>query len=281
MKIVRTLSEIQSASLAIRKSDKKYGFVPTMGYLHEGHLSLVRKAREQNDELGVSIYVNPTQFCPGEDFEQYPRNEERDFQLLEKENVDWVFVPTSAEIYAEGYSTYIEPPRQSQGWCGDSRPGHFRGVCTIISILLNVVQPTHLYVGQKDAQQAAVIGQMIRDLRFPTELTVCPTVREPDGLAMSSRNSYLSQDERRDALILYNTLMDGLECYLGGEHDTKVIRRKGEEKISSNTSVKLDYLGIVDQETFQSVEVVQNGNLYIGSIYVGNTRLIDNITFIS
>jgi pantoate--beta-alanine ligase len=279
VKIYRTILEMQNASRAVRNEGREIGFTPTMGYLHEGHLSLVREAKKKDQNVGVSIYVNPTQFCPGEDFERYPREEARDFTLLEKENVDWIFLPSNEEIYPDGFSTYIEPPSSSRGWCGDSRPGHFRGVCTIIAILLNIVRPTRMYLGQKDAQQAAVIRRLVKDLRFGTDIVVCPTVRESDGLAMSSRNTYLSYEERRSALILYETLLNGIECYHGGECDAEMILLKGAEKIKAVPEVKPDYLGIVHPDTFQSVKTIEDGNLYIGSIYIGKTRLIDNMIF--
>ncbi len=279
MNIYRTATEIQKDIIKQKQSGKRIGFVPTMGYLHEGHLSLVRKARAENDTVCVSIFVNPTQFGPGEDFKRYPRDEERDLDLLEKENVDLVFIPTSQEIYHDSFSTYIIPPSRSHGWCGDTRPGHFQGVCTIVAVLFNITQPSRAYFGRKDAQQAAVIRQMTKDLRFPIEITVCPTVREADGLAMSSRNAYLSPEERQAALNLPKTLSEGIERYKNGEKKADVILDEGKEKVQSHPQVKLDYLGIVDQNTFQSADFIEEGNLFIGSIYVGKTRLIDNMIF--
>jgi len=255
------------------------GFVPTMGYLHEGHLSLVRAARQNNDRIAVSIYVNPTQFGPNEDLAQYPRDRNRDLALLEKENTDWVLLPSDAEIYPPGFSTYVEPPEPSRLWCGQSRPVHFRGVCTVVTILFNLVQPTRAYFGRKDAQQAAVIRRMTQDLRFPVEIVVCPTIREPDGLAMSSRNVYLSPEERQRALVLSQTLAAGVERFRAGEREARVILESGTRQIANTPGVRLDYLGIVDQNTFAPVETVQPGNYMIGAVYVGKTRLIDNRVF--
>ncbi|MCH7808701.1 MAG: pantoate--beta-alanine ligase, partial [Planctomycetes bacterium] len=188
-------AEIDECRRAVRQAHQDgqpVGLVPTMGALHEGHLSLVRQARLENDCVTATIFVNPTQFCAGEDFERYPRDEERDMELLQNEGVDWVFIPSTKEIFPNGFSTYIEPPKTAQGWCGASRPGHFRGVCTVVFLLLNFMQPTRAYFGQKDAQQCAVIRSMVQDLQMPVEIKILPTVREADGIALSSRNAYLS-----------------------------------------------------------------------------------------
>jgi len=259
--------------------NKSIGFVPTMGYLHQGHLSLMRKAREQNDLVVASIYVNPTQFVPGEDFEHYPRDEKRDLAMLEAEGVDYVITPSDQDIYPNGFSTYIEPPAASQGWCGDARPGHFRGVCTIISILFNLVRPDRVYLGRKDAQQSVVIRSMINDFRFPVEIVVCPIIREPDGLAMSSRNVYLSPEERKKALVLHDTLELGIQQYKAEKRCAADIISQGKQQIQKIDGVRLDYLGIVEQNRFTPVDIAQSGNFYIGAIYLGKTRLIDNLVF--
>ncbi|MGC9329209.1 MAG: pantoate--beta-alanine ligase, partial [Candidatus Hinthialibacter sp.] len=249
------------------------------GFLHEGHLSLIRIARERCDIVVVSCFVNPTQFVPGEDFERYPRDENRDLALLKKEGVDYVLLPTSDDLYPEGFSTYVLPPAPSQGWCGRSRPGHFQGVCTIVSILFNLVQPHFAYFGRKDAQQCAVIQSMTRDLNFPIEIVVCPIVRDSDGLAMSSRNVYLSTDERRRALTLSQTLRLGLSRFQQGVVDAEAVLAEGKKQIQAVDGVRLDYLGVVNQNTFKSVSIIQAGHYYIGAIYVGTTRLIDNMVF--
>ncbi len=279
MQVVGSMTDwikLRSESLFINKS---IGFVPTMGYLHQGHLSLIRKARVQSDLVVVSIYVNPTQFVPGEDFEHYPRDEKRDLSLLEAEGVDYVITPSDQDIYPNGFSTYIEPPAASSGWCGDARPGHFRGVCTIVAILFNLVRPDRVYLGRKDAQQSVVIRSMTNDFRFPVEIVVCPIIREQDGLAMSSRNVYLSSEERKKALVLHDTLVQGIRKYQTEKLSAVDIITRGKQQIQQIEGVRLDYLGIVEQNTFKPVDIVQPGNFYIGAIYLGKTRLIDNLVF--
>lgn len=277
MKVVRSPDEMQALALRESLNGASIGFAPTMGYLHEGHLTLARRAREENDIAAVSIYVNPSQFVPGEDLDRYPRDEARDLERLEREGIDWVYIPTDAEIYGTGFSTFIEPPPAARGWCGDSRPGHFRGVCTIIAILLNTVRPARMYVGQKDAQQAAVIRQLIESLRFPAELAVCPTVREPDGLAMSSRNAYLSAEDRAAALSLSGALMDGLRAFRRGERDTQALLREGLARIGNTPGTRLDYMGVADHNTFEPVASASAGDTILGAMFVGETRLIDNM----
>lgn len=250
-----------------------------MGYLHEGHMTLVRAARQNNDRVLATIFVNPTQFVAGEDLERYPRDEERDFALLNQEGADAVFLPPPGEIYPEGFSTYVEPPAAAQGWCGASRPGHFRGVCTVVSILFNLTQPDRAYFGRKDAQQLAVVRRMATDFAFPIEIIGLPTVREPDGLAMSSRNAYLKDEQRQLALSLTQTLQQGLARFQEGERDAQKILQEGTEAINAIKGVRLDYLGVVDENTFQSVKEINLGNLYIGAMFVGGTRLIDNRPF--
>lgn len=279
MQVVRTVSQWRTIRRSLAAQTQRIGLIPTMGYLHEGHLSLIRAARERDDLIVVTIFVNPTQFVPGEDFERYPRDEARDLELLKREGVDYVFMPISEDIYPKGFSVSIQPPSASEGWCGDTRPGHFRGVCTVVSILFNLVQPHHAYFGRKDAQQCAVIQSMTRDLHYPIDIFVCPTVREKDGLAMSSRNVYLSPIERSHALILSQTLRLGLERFDGGTLTADAILEEGIGRIRSCEGVRLDYLGIVDQNTFKSIHTVRKGNYYIGAIYIGTTRLIDNMVF--
>lgn len=266
-------------SVSCHQQAKTIGCVMTMGYLHEGHLSLVRGSKQQSDVTVATIFVNPTQFGPNEDLERYPRDEERDIQLLQDEGVDAVFIPNMDEIYPDGFSTYVSAPSAAEGWCGASRPVHFKGVCTVVSILLNITQPSYAFFGQKDAQQCAVIRALVRDLKFPTEVIVLPTVREEDGLAMSSRNKYLSAEERTDALVLSQTLMKGKILFEQGENNAAQIVQIGIDQLSNNRNIQLDYLAIVDQNTFKPVEKIEKGNLYIGAMYVGNTRLIDNIYF--
>ncbi len=280
MNIYRSIKETHQAISEIRQKGQSIGFVPTMGYLHEGHLSLVKAARKENDIVAASVFVNPTQFGPNEDFEQYPRDEERDFALLREEGTDLVFVPPVEEMYPQGFSTYVQPPKQSQGWEGATRPTHFRGVCTVVSMLFNIAQPRHAYFGRKDAQQAAVIRQMVHDLHFPIEIVACPIVREEDGLAMSSRNIYLSPEERQRALALNQILLRGVEKFRQGERDSQDLLDEAAAEINEVEGVKLDYFGIVDQNTFQSVDHVHEGDLFIGAMFVGKTRLIDNREFV-
>ncbi|MGI6455881.1 MAG: pantoate--beta-alanine ligase [bacterium] len=279
MRIIRTVQELKTAVQRIRQSEQTIGFVPTMGFLHEGHLSLVRAARQENDQVIVSIFVNPTQFAPHEDLTQYPRDEQRDCALLEQEKVNLVFIPAPQEIYPEGFSTFIQPPALSLHWEGTTRPTHFRGVCTVVGILFNLVQPDRAYFGQKDAQQAAVIRQMVRDLYFPLDIEICPIVRDKDGLALSSRNIYLTEEQRTQALSLSRTLTFGIECARQGELSARKILEPCTKQLENTPGIRLDYLAIVNQHTFESVETVRDGNYFIGAIFVGSTRLIDNMIF--
>ena len=219
------------------------------------------------------------QFVEGEDFERYPRDEARDLAMLQREGADAVFVPQPGDIYPAGFSTYVEPPAPSKGWCGAARPGHFRGVCTVVSILFNLTQPDRAYFGRKDAQQMAVIRRMTADFAFPIEIIGLPTVREPDGLALSSRNAYLNDDQRKQALALTQTLQRGVERFRAGEQNAQRILDEAKKTINAIEGVRLDYLGAVDENTFEAVSTIQKGNLYIGAVYVGPTRLIDNRAF--
>ncbi|MDP8243745.1 MAG: pantoate--beta-alanine ligase [Candidatus Hinthialibacter antarcticus] len=279
MLIIRTISELRQTIRAWKREGLSIGLAPTMGYLHEGHLTLVRAARQNNDRAIATIFVNPTQFVAGEDLERYPRDEERDFDMLRREGTDAVFLPSPAEIYPEGFSTYVEPPAPSEGWCGASRPGHFRGVCTVVSILFNLTQPDRAYFGRKDAQQLAVIRRMSTDFAFPIEIIGLPTVREPDGLAMSSRNAYLSDEQRAQALILTQALQQGVARFQSGERNAQKILEEATQSINQIEGVRLDYLGAVDENTFQSVKQIQKGHLHIGAVFLGPTRLIDNRSF--
>lgn len=279
MLICRTAAELRAAVRARKAKGQSVGLVPTMGALHEGHLSLVRAARAHNDFLIASIFVNPTQFVQGEDFDQYPRGEELDMRLLERERVDAVYAPSGEEIYPPGFSTYVGPPSSATGWCGDSRPGHFRGVCTVVSILFNHALPDRAYFGRKDAQQLAVIRRLARDLGFPVEIIGLPTVREPDGLAMSSRNAYLTPDQRQSALVLNEALARGVERFRQGETRASAIVEEAVERIESTRGVRLDYAAVVEENTFLPMNEIQRGHLFIGAVYVGETRLIDNRPF--
>ena len=254
------------------------GLVPTMGYLHEGHLSLVRRARQENKFVIASIFVNPIQFGPNEDFERYPRDTQRDLQLLQQENVDVVFMPPAADMYPEGFDTYLDVGRVTEVLEGACRPGHFRGVATAVLKLFNVVQPTRAYFGQKDAQQLVVIRKLVNDLNVPVEVVGCPTVRETGGLAMSSRNVYLSPNERRAALVLFRSLSLSERLFRTGERDANKLRDRIKLLVSREPLAKVDYISIADPETLQELEVMQSPTLLSLAIRVGDTRLIDNLT---
>jgi len=280
MRVVRSVKEMQAISRSLFKTGREVGFVPTMGYLHKGHLSLVRRARSENDVVVVSIFVNPTQFGPNEDYERYPRDEERDRKLLEEEGADYLFIPSVSEMYPEGYSTFVEVLGLTEGLCGAKRPGHFRGVATVVTKLLNIVFPTRAYFGEKDYQQLQVIKRLVRDLNIPVEVVGCPIVREEDGLAMSSRNTYLSPEERESALSLYKGLKLAEELFESGERNPEVIKKRVEEFILSHPKVeKIDYVEIVDPENLKPVKEVREGDVIALAVFVGKTRLIDNHRF--
>ncbi|MFH1738769.1 MAG: pantoate--beta-alanine ligase [bacterium] len=277
MEIIRQLNQMSSWTQRCRAAHESIGLVPTMGYLHEGHLSLCRLSIEDGGRTVVSIYVNPTQFGPGEDLERYPRNEDRDFKLLEKMGVDAVLLPSSESMYPPGYSTYVQTSGPSEGWCGASRPVHFRGVTTIVAQLFNATQPDRAYFGQKDGQQVAVIRRMTLDLKFPIEIVVGETIREADGLAMSSRNTYLSPEERRAALVLYRGLRFARKLYEEGESSADRLIASVCSEVESEPLAKLDYAGVVDRNTFRPVCAISPRDLIIGAIYVRKCRLIDNL----
>ncbi len=274
MQVVHTIAEVRATRRAL---PGPWGFVPTMGYLHEGHLSLVRRARAENDHVAVSIFVNPTQFGPHEDYDRYPRDLERDLRLLEPLGVDLVFAPSVEEMYPSGFQTWVVVEEVSRPLEGAARPGHFRGVATVVAKLFHIVQPDRAYFGQKDAQQVAVIRRMVRDLNFPVEIVVCPTVREPDGLAMSSRNTYLSPEERRAATVLFRALQAAKARYEAGERDAERLREAMREVIGAEPLARLDYVSVADPETMQELSRVEGRALLSLAVYIGKTRLIDNI----
>ena len=273
MRTVISLSELASAR---RSFPGTVGLVPTMGYLHEGHLSLVRRARADSDCVTVSIFVNPTQFGPQEDLSKYPRDLERDLGLLEPLGVDLVWMPTVEVMYPPGYQTWVEVETVTRPLEGAMRPGHFRGVTTVVAKLFTAVQPHKAYFGQKDAQQAAVIRQMTRDLNFPIEIVVCPIVREPDGLAMSSRNVYLNSEERNAATVLYRALNAAKNQYEGGERDAEKLRQIMREVIAGEPLAQMQYVSCADYDTLQELETVTGKALLSMAVYLGKTRLIDN-----
>jgi pantoate--beta-alanine ligase len=277
MLIAKTIAEARAAVAQLRVERRCIGLVPTMGALHEGHLSLVRAAKTACDAVVATIFVNPTQFAPGEDFAKYPRRFETDCALLEAEGVDVLFAPDAAEMYPAGASTVVEVENISDRLDGQSRPGHFRGVATVVAKLFNIIQPNHAFFGQKDAAQVAVLRRMVRDLNFNLELVVCPTVREPDGLAMSSRNHYLSAEERQRALVLSRALRHIEARIAAGVVDSARLIDAGLAVLAEEPEIRLDYLRIVDPETLEDVADVSAGTLVTVAAVVGPARLIDNV----
>lgn len=267
---------MRAACRAVRAAGQSLGLVPTMGALHAGHISLVRAARAQCDVVAASIFVNPTQFGPNEDFAKYPRTFEQDCRVLEAEGVALVFAPRPEEMYPPGASTFVEVEGLSERLDGASRPGHFRGVATVVAKLFHVVAPEKAFFGQKDAAQVAVLRRMVRDLNFDLELVVCPTVREPDGLALSSRNRYLSAAERKQALVLSRALQAIADAFHAGQQDTAKLLAAGRAVVQTEPQVRIDYLDLVDPETLLPVTQAASGTLAAIAAYVGATRLIDN-----
>jgi len=276
MQVIRTVVELRSWSRRAHQAGQTVGLVPTMGALHEGHLSLVRAAKASCGAVAASIFVNPTQFGPNEDFALYPRTFEADCAMLEAEGVDIVFAPTPEEMYPAGAATFVEVAGLSDRLDGQSRPGHFRGVATVVAKLLIGAEPDRAFFGQKDAAQVAVLRRMIADLCLPVELVVCPIVREPDGLAMSSRNRYLSAEERRKALILSGALQAVQKSIETGETRAGELVGVAREVFSSEPEVRVDYIAAVDWAALQPVEKIASGTLFAVAAYVGSTRLIDN-----
>jgi pantoate--beta-alanine ligase len=273
---VRTVAETRAALLELRARSRCIGLVPTMGALHEGHLSLVRAAREACDAIVVSIFVNPTQFGPNEDFAKYPRTFEADCAALEREGVDLIFAPSAEEMYVSGASTFVDVEGVSGRLDGASRPGHFRGVATVVAKLFNIVGPDKAFFGQKDAAQVAVLRKMVHDLNFPMELVVCPIVREPDGLAMSSRNRYLSPAERRQALVLSRALREVESLVGSGVTSARNLIAAAQTVLATEPQVRVDYCKVVDPDTLEDVVDVSRGALVAVAAFVGTTRLIDN-----
>ena len=279
MEVLSTVSEIQALSLGLQKEGKTIGFVPTMGYLHEGHLSLIDLIRERSDVLILSIFVNPTQFGLGEDLEKYPRDWERDLQLCRERKVDYVFAPNTDEVYLSDASTFVSEEGVSSGLCGQARPTHFKGVTTICAKLFNLCRPTYLALGQKDAQQVVVIKRMIRDLHFPIEVVIGPTIREADGLALSSRNSYLNEKQRADALLLNQALEAGKR--LVDEKGVRSVDRVKAEVMNilrNGSFIRVNYAEVVDRETMEvEAEIELGRSMLVVAAWVDTIRLIDNM----
>jgi len=276
MRVIRKVTHLKDYRNDFRNLKLSIGLVPTMGYLHEGHLSLIHKAKQQTDSVWVSIFVNPAQFSPNEDLEKYPRDEKMDLELCRKEGVDVVFLPSADEMYPEGFNTYVEVKELTEALCGASRPTHFRGVTTVVSKLFNIVQPQKAYFGQKDAQQAIVLDRMTKDLNFPLGIVVCPIVREPDGLALSSRNVYLTSEQRQQALALSASLKKAEELFDKGEREPAKILKVVKGTIEEKPDAKIDYISIVRTMDLKQPEELVGGELLALAVFFGSTRLIDN-----
>lgn len=275
MKVLTTIAEFKKAR---RRIDGAVGFVPTMGYLHEGHLVLVRRAKAENEVAVASIFVNPTQFGPKEDFARYPRDPERDLALLKKEKTDLVFMPSAEEVYPEGCSTWVDVEKVTERLEGAARPGHFRGVATVVDKLFNIVEPTRAYFGQKDAQQVVVVRKMVADLNMNLEVVVVTTHREPDGLAMSSRNVYLNLQERQAALVVWKSLNLAQQLWSRGERKAEILRQQMADLIRGEPLARIDYISIANPETLEELTEIRQPALVSLAVYVGKTRLIDNMT---
>lgn len=283
MQIIRTIQEMQNIISQLKHSGQKIGFVPTMGYLHKAHLFLIKKSREENNVTILSIYVNPTQFNNPEDLEKYPRNFEKDEKLAKKEDVDFIFYPNNKEMYPDGMK-YIDYTNSfMQGLCASTRQGHFEGVVTIVSKLFNIIQPTKTYFGQKDYQQSLIIKQMIKDLDYNIEFVMCPLIREPDGVAMSSRNAMLTKEQRNNAIVLFKSLLSARELIQNNETNTKTIKENIKNIINNIEETKIDYIELRNADTLEEIDQINeinknNGKVVIAlAVFFGNVRLIDNI----
>ena len=277
MEVISKISQIRAVSREQKSNGRSVGFVPTMGFLHEGHLSLVRESLRHTDCTVVSIFVNPTQFGPEEDFQEYPRDLEKDKALLNDLGVDYVFVPENQEMYPEGFKTYVEVADLQDKYEGRSRPGHFRGVCTVVLKLFAIVEPDVAFFGQKDAQQAAIIKKMVKDLNLDVGIRILPIVREEDGLALSSRNIYLTKDQRKAALCLVQSLRNAKDMIESGETNLQIIVKEMTRIIDSQSLADLDYIGIVDLDNFEPLDKIKNEMLIAVAVYFGKVRLIDNM----
>lgn len=277
MKTIENISRMFTFVKMMKKEGKSIGFVPTMGYLHDGHLSLVKAAKKHTDVVVMSIFVNPIQFGPSEDFEKYPKDLKRDEQLARDAGVDVIFYPSLKDMYPEGYATYVTVETLTKNLCGLSRPGHFSGVATVVAKLFNIVRPDVAYFGQKDMQQALMIRKMVADLNMDIDVKIMPTVREKDGLAMSSRNQYLSETERSDAAILFQSLKVAELAIKSGERDAKKIIKSIEEAIKAKPAAKIDYVAIVNTKDLKEIKMVSGEIMIALAVFFSNTRLIDNI----
>lgn len=279
MKIINNIKEIRKQVKDWKNDGLSVALVPTMGYLHEGHESLIKKASEDNDKVIVSIFVNPMQFGINEDLSTYPRNIDRDSDICEKNGASLIFNPSVEEMYTDGFSTFVDLNNLTSGLCGKSRPTHFRGVCTVVSKLFNIVNPDKAYFGQKDAQQLSIIKQMVTDLNFDIEIVSCPIVREADGLAKSSRNTYLSKEERQASTIINKSLKKAKALIKSGEKDSENVIDFIKNEINKEPLAKIDYISIVDNKTIKNIKTIEDGSLIAVAVFIGNTRLIDNFIY--
>jgi len=277
MEVITKINEMRIRVLSVKDSKKSIGFVPTMGALHDGHISLMRSARKENDEFIVSIYLNPTQFDNNEDFDKYPRQLDKDIEIIRKENADVVFAPSNEEMYPNGFCTNVRQNRLTEALCGRVRLGHFNGVTTIVTKLFNIIKPDRAYFGQKDYQQSAVIKRLVADLNMNIDIKVCPTVREEDGLALSSRNKRLNLEERQSALCLYDSLLKARAMFDSNIRDTKNIMKEMTSVIKKTKHTKIDYISIVNERTLEELSLIDGKALAAVAVWIGNTRLIDNI----
>jgi len=276
MDMIRSVSEMQQKAISARTAGQTISFVPTMGFLHQGHLSLLEEGRKRGDLLVLSIFVNPTQFGQGEDFDDYPRDLQQDSELAKKAGVDIIFAPEAADMYPSGYATYVDVEGITESLCGASRPGHFRGVCTVVSKLFNIIQPHVALFGNKDFQQLAVIKRMTLDMNLPVEILGMPIFREPDGLAMSSRNVYLNPDQRRQALVLSQSLLQAKQLVSSGKIDSAEIILELQKNIKKQPDARIDYIQICHQLTLQDQTHIDADSVLLLAVYFGKTRLIDN-----
>jgi len=276
MEVITKINEMRIRVLSVKGSKKSIGFVPTMGALHDGHISLMRSARKENDELIVSIYLNPTQFDNNDDFDKYPRQLDKDIEIIRKENADVVFAPSNEEMYPSGFCTNVRQNRLTEALCGRVRLGHFNGVTTIVTKLFNIIKPDRAYFGQKDYQQSAVIKRLVADLNMNVDIKVCPTVREEDGLALSSRNKRLNLEERQSALCLYDSLLKARAMFDSNIRDTKNIMKEMISVIKKTKHTKVDYISIVNERTLEELSLIDEKALAAVAVWIGNTRLIDN-----
>jgi pantoate--beta-alanine ligase len=276
MKVIKKIDKMRRAVSGIKSRGMSIGFVPTMGYLHEGHLSLVRESIRKADVTVVSIFVNPAQFGPREDFKEYPRDLNRDSEVLEKERIDYLFVPEADEMYPQGYKTYVEVCDLQDKLCGRSRPGHFRGVCTVVLKLFNIINPDVSFFGQKDYQQAIILKRMVKELNLRVKIEALPIIREEDGLALSSRNNYLTQEERKAALVLSKSLKEAQSMMEKGQRDSAAIIKGMKEIVGGEPLVKIDYVEIVDMNELNPVPRIEKEALAALAVFIGKVRLIDN-----